>query len=191
MNLAQPSEVPRPVRLSVDDFLLLAESGAFDHLPKKVELLDGVITVMSPQLSRHMFVKSEFAFRLMSRLREVGSPLKAFVDGTLTAPPANAPEPDIFLTNNPHGEGYAHVREAPLVIEVAHTTVRHDLGPKKCIYAEAGVPEYWVLDIPGGKVHQFWSPRGENYEGQRVVALGELVASVTIPDLAVRSDGLI
>jgi hypothetical protein len=71
MDLAQPSEAPQPVRLSVDDFLLLAESGAFEHLPKKVELLDGVITVMSPQLNRHMFVKSDFAFRLMSRLRDL------------------------------------------------------------------------------------------------------------------------
>jgi Uma2 family endonuclease len=191
MDLAQPSEAPQPVRLSVDDFLLLAESGAFEHLPNKVELLDGVITVMSPQLNRHMFVKSEFAFRLMSVLRDIKSPLVAFVDGTLTAPPANAPEPDIFLTSNPRGDGYAHVSHAPLVIEVAHTTVRHDLGSKKTIYATAGVPEYWVLDIPARKVHQFWSPQGGAYAEQRVVAIGDPVESATISDLSVATDGLI
>jgi Uma2 family endonuclease len=190
MNLVHRSEAPQPVRLTVDNFLLLAESGAFDHLPKKVELLDGAITVMSPQLSRHMFVKSEFAFRLMAKLREMNVPYNVFVDGTLTAPPQNAPEPDIFLTSNPHGEGYAHVRDAPLVIEVAHTTVGHDLGPKKRIYAEAGVPEYWVVDIPAAAVHQFWSPRGQDYEAHRRVPIGDMIESVTIPGLTVPSDGL-
>lgn len=68
MNLFQPFDVPQPVKLTVDDFLLLAESGAFDHLPKKVELLDGVITVMSPQYAKHAFVTTQLAFRLQSRL---------------------------------------------------------------------------------------------------------------------------
>jgi Uma2 family endonuclease len=191
MNSVQPSEIPKPVKLTVDDFLLLAESGAFNHLPKKVELLDGVITVMSPQLNRHMFVKSEFAFRLISKLRELGSPLMALVDGALTAPPGNAPEPDIFLTSNPRGEGYSHVRDALLVIEIAHATARHDLGPKKRIYAEAGVPEYWVFDIPAALLHQFARPVDGAYLDHREAKVPGRVASLSIPELIVETHGLI
>jgi Uma2 family endonuclease len=77
------------------------------------------------------------------------------------------------------------------VIEVAHTTVRHDLDSKKSIYAAAGGPEYWVLDIPARKVHQFWSPQGGEYAHQRVVAISDPVESVTIPGLSVPTDGLL
>ena len=191
MNLVQPSEVPQPVKLTVDDFLLLAESGAFDHLPKKVELLDGVVTVMSPQHAKHAFVTTQLAFRLQGRLTEIGSRLAALVNGTLTAPPSSAPEPDIFLTKDPQGEGYAAAADAPLVIEVSYTTGAYDLGKKRRIYAEASIPEYWVFEIPKARIHRFWNPRDGDYADRDHVDVPGRVASVLLPELSVETDGLI
>ena len=191
MSLVEPFEVPHPVKLTVDDFLLLAESGAFDHLPKKVELLDGVITVMSPQYAKHAFVTTQLAFRLQRRLTEMGSPLAALVNGTLTARPSSAPEPDIFLTADPHTEGYAAAADARLVIEVSHTTGHFDLGKKRRIYAEAGIPEYWVFDIPKAMLHRFWNPRDGDYADRDHVIVPGKVAAVLLPQLAIDTDGLI
>jgi Uma2 family endonuclease len=191
MNHVQPIEVPQPVKLTVDDFLLLAESGAFDHLPKKVELLDGVITVMSPLQTRHSFVTTELIYRLKNKLAELGSPLDALIGATLTARPLNAPEPDIFVTNNPRGEGYADASEAQLVIEVSNTTAQHDLGKKRRIYAAASIPEYWVFDIPKSTIHRFWRPRDDDFaEGDRVYVPGH-VKSVFIDGLEIGTEGLI
>jgi Uma2 family endonuclease len=191
VNAIQPFEVPQPVKLTVDDFLLLAEAGAFDHLPKKVELLDGVITVMSPQYTKHAFVLTQFAFRLQQRLLDIGSPLAAIISATLTSRPSNAPEPDIFLTRNARAEGYAKAADAPLVIEVSHTTARFDLGKKRLIYAAADIPEYWVFNIKKACVHRFWHPQGSDFAHQDVVAVPGQVASVLIPGLEVSTEGLI
>jgi Uma2 family endonuclease len=184
-------EAPQPVKLTVDAFLLLAEAGSFDHLPKKVELLDGVITVMSPQLRRHSFVVTQLAFRLQDKLVGIGSPLKAMIGGTLTSRPHNAPEPDIFLTADTHSEGYAAAAEAPLVVEVSQTTSRHDLGRKRHIYAEAAIPEYWVFDIPKARVHRHWSPRNGDYAERDHVAVPGRLPSVLIAELEVDTSGLI
>jgi hypothetical protein len=54
------------------------------------------------------------------------------------------PEPDLAIT--PVAGRDVHPSAALLVIEVARSSRRLDLGRKAEIYAEGGVPEYWVLD---------------------------------------------
>jgi Uma2 family endonuclease len=191
MNLVQTVEVPQPVKLTVDDFLLLAESGAFDRLPSKVELLDGVITAMSPLQTRHSFVTTELLHRLKNKLAEIGSPLTALIGATLTARPSNAPEPDIFLTGNPRREGYSEASEARLVIEVSNTTARHDTGKKRRIYAAAGIPEYWVFDLPKSKVHRFWQPERDDFVKRDHVSIPGSLRSALIEGLEIETDGLI
>ena len=69
------------------------------------------------------------------------------------------PEPDLavlaefktdYARRHPRGD------ELLLAVEVADTTVRYDATMKRDLYARAGVPEYWVLDIGGRRliVHQ-------------------------------------
>jgi Uma2 family endonuclease len=62
----------------------------------------------------------------------------------------SVPEPDLavlgeakpdFSRRHPSG------RELALLVEVADTTLRHDALTKRDLYARAGVPEYWVLDL--------------------------------------------
>jgi Uma2 family endonuclease len=62
----------------------------------------------------------------------------------------NIPEPDLavlreykpdFKHRHPRGN------ELILAVEVADTTLEHDAGTKRGLYARAGVPEYWILDL--------------------------------------------
>ena len=65
------------------------------------------------------------------------------------------PEPDFSVLAEIKGEyGRRHPRgdELLLTVEVADTTVRYDATTKCDMYARAGVPEYWVLDIGGRRV---------------------------------------
>jgi Uma2 family endonuclease len=69
------------------------------------------------------------------------------------------PEPDFSVLAELKGEyGKRHPRgdELVLAIEVADTTARYDATSKRDMYARAGVPEYWVLDIGARRliVHQ-------------------------------------
>lgn len=63
------------------------------------------------------------------------------------------PEPDFAVV--PHsegGEGDDHPRTAALVIEVAKSSERYDRLVKAPLYAEAGVPEYWIVDLNARQV---------------------------------------
>ena len=90
------------------------------------------------------------------------------------------PEPDLavavedsrqfFRSRHPRGD------ELLLVIEVADSTARHDLTTKRDIYARAGVPEYWVLDLASRKliVHRKLSSQGQYTE---ILSLDETEAA--------------
>jgi Uma2 family endonuclease len=80
----------------------------------------------------------------------------------------SVPEPDLavlaeakpdFSRRHPNG------RELVLLIEVSDTTLRHDATHKRDLYARAGVPEYWVIDLNARRliVHRDPDPEKSQY----------------------------
>jgi Uma2 family endonuclease len=77
-----------------------------------------------------------------------------------------------------------------LAVEISDSTLKFDLTRKLALYAREGIPEYWVADIKGRKVHQFWAPDGGKYASSREVAFGVRIDSVTIAGLSVETVSL-
>jgi Uma2 family endonuclease len=69
----------------------------------------------------------------------VGSPL-AISDLSL-------PHPDFAVVQPRASYRDAHPTTASLVVEVAHSSRRTDLGLKAVLYAAAGIGDYWVVDL--------------------------------------------
>jgi Uma2 family endonuclease len=180
---AQFSNVPQPVKLKVEDFLLLDESGAFDDY-SKTELIDGEIYAMNAQHSWHARTKTLLATELNIALRALGSDLEAWAEPSTRISDYSLPEPDVVLTRH-RGRGVVPLDTVALLVEVSDTTLDIDMGRKLRIYAEAGVPEYWVIDLNGGRVFWMWEPVGDSYRQQNEVPLGQRVPSVTIDGLSV------
>jgi Uma2 family endonuclease len=66
-----------------------------------------------------------------------------------------------------------------LVGEIADTTLTTDLDEKKHLYADLGVPEYWVVDVQGLRVFAFQlQPNGKYQECSTSVALSGLPISL-------------
>ena len=181
--------VPLPVKLRVEDYLLLDGSGAFDGYGK-TELLDGEVVYMNAQHRPHARVKSRLHVILANALLELDGPFEALVEGSVAMPPYNVPEPDIAITAEPEGEGLIPLASLALVIEVADTTLGNDLNRKRKIYAREGVAEYWVVDVRHGVIHQMWSPTGEAYAARREVGFGERLTAVAIDGLSIETDRL-
>lgn len=190
MTVLEPPNVPRPVKLTIEQFELLDRSGAFAGYAK-AELIEGAIYVMQGQFRAHSFAKNELTYRLRRALEAMGSGLLPQSEPTVAMPPINLPEPDIVVTSAPRGEGYIPCSSVALAVEISDSTAAVDLGEKARLYGRNDVPEYWVLEIPAGTLHQFWSPSTEGYGESRSVSLGGRIESVTVPGLAVESDGLI
>jgi Uma2 family endonuclease len=194
MNAMLPLAELKPRRLTVEDFLTLHQQGRFDECGK-IELLDGEIYEMSPQFRPHVIAKNELGWRIRAALVSITSPFKSLIEPTICVKPGSAPEPDVIIydpclaadTGKPDFFASESVK---LAVEVSMTTLVTDLEYKRGLYARAKIPEYWVLDIVAATFHQFWESTGEDFAQKRLVAVGEPLASVTIPGLTVETGGL-
>jgi hypothetical protein len=72
------------------------------------------------------------------------------------------PEPDVVVVDHVAGR-VAHPRTALLVIEVADSSLHVDTAIKPALYAAAGVPEYWVVDVRRRRVQVFSTPLDRQY----------------------------
>lgn len=180
---------PLPVKLRVEDYLLLDRSGAFDDYAR-TELIEGEILFMNAQHRPHMYAKSELAFALRMALKELGSSLYVGTEASVALSDHDLPEPDIVVTSEPRGEGPVPRESVALVIEVADTTAPFDLGRKATVYARHSIPEYWVVELNARVIHQMWAPKGEAYAERREIAFGERIAAATIAGLAVETAGI-
>jgi Uma2 family endonuclease len=94
------------------------------------------------------------------------------------------PQPDVAL-RRPRPDFYASATPTPpdilLLVEVADTTLRTDLGRKARIYASGGVREYWVVDLDNRVLYAHRSPEGAMYTERQVLAPGERVAAGFAP----------
>lgn len=139
-----PSGRIRPLlRIEYDQ---LVDLGAFGD--ERIQLLEGELVQMSPQKERHAGI-----IRLLTRffVLTLGDRYDVSVQLPLAATDDSEPEPDLAI--HPRGNYLVgHPTRAHLVIEVSGDTLRLDLGVKARIYARAGVPEYWVVDLKKSEV---------------------------------------
>jgi Uma2 family endonuclease len=163
----------------------LVEIGEFGP-DDRVELLEGYLVTMSPHDPRHSNV-----IRVLTKLlmRVLPADLELQVQLPIAATETSEPEPDLAVI--PLGDyGVEHPRTAPLVIEVANTSRRLDLGPKARIYATAGVTEYWVVDVINDVVFRHLAPTGAGYAELTEHGGGRL-RSTAVPEVEVDLDDLL
>ncbi len=175
---------PLPYRLTVEDFFRLDAAGAFEGYGK-TELIRGEVFYMNAQHRPHARMKGQLHLELVQALSKLKTGLDVLIEATVSMPPHSAPEPDLILTSEPDGEGPVPIASVRLLVEIADSTQKNDLKVKAGLYAENGVPEYWVVDLKAKRVHRMWSPGADGYAERDEAALGGRIESATIAGLAV------
>jgi len=169
-------------RFSLEEYHQLIEAGGFDE-DARVELIEGVLLDMSPKTSEH-----ENAIRWLTEWLVLGVDRGRFEVGVQTALTLADSEPEPDLTVIPRNIQHPyHPGVAVLVIEVAVSSQIRDLHQKPTLYARAGIPEYWVVDLDKGSVVVHRTPAGDRYETVLTVpGDGHIQAcSLELPELAV------
>ncbi len=167
----------------------LAESGVFAGLPH-IELRDGVLCQISPQHRPHLRAKTAMYDALRDALRALGSPLGVASEGSVRVGEREVPMPDVFVWDVHWGAGAVPVEHVRLVVEVSDTTLDDDTGRKRQVYAAGRVPEYWVVDLAGRQVRQYWMPGEDGYAREEAVAFGKPLAAATLPGLVIGTAAL-
>jgi Uma2 family endonuclease len=151
-------EIDQVHRFTLEEYHQLIESGGFDE-DSRVELIEGVICDMSPKSREH-----EQAIRWLTEWLVINVDRARFevgVQTALTLDPSE-PEPDFAVIPRDAPRPY-HPAKATLVIEIAVSSQRRDLISKPRIYARAGIPEYWVIDLDRHRAVAHRQPRADAY----------------------------
>ncbi len=163
---ARPATTLPVHRLDLDTYNRIVASGALEG--QRVELLDGAIVDMSPQSPSHAVVVEALTRHF------AGAAGRLRIQLPLEAPPDSEPEPDLALVEEPATAG-RHPRSALLVIEVAVSSHPIDRGVKARLYANAGIPVYWLIDVPAKAVEVHTQPQEQGYAKVDIYRQGEIV----------------
>ena len=157
---------PAQVRVSSERYLRLVDEGVL-QATDRVELLEGVVVAMSPISPPHAVATEKTAAALRSAL---GSRAAVRVQQPLHLGSSSVPEPDVAVVPGTHDDyGGGHPTSALLVIEVADSTLVQDRITKAAIYATAGIPEYWIVNLRDDRVETYRLP--DSTAGQYRVCL--------------------
>lgn len=166
----------RPLRRSEYDRLV--EQGVFED--EKLELLYGMLVAMTPQGNAHAFV-----IRKLNRLLIEALAGRAELQPQLPFAASDYSEPEPDLSVVPLGDyRTGHPSRALLVIEVAESSLRKDRNIKARLYAEAEVPEYWVVNLPESAIEVHTRPEAGAYTEVRRVGRDETLTLTQFPDIA-------
>jgi Uma2 family endonuclease len=163
----------------------LVALGVFED--EKVELLCGAIVEMSPQGTRHASVGRRLADLLA---RALGTRALVSCQFPFAASDDSEPEPDIAVIRR---DDYLadHPTRAHFIAEVAETSLRKDRGAKSAVYAAAGVPEYWVVNLADNVIEVFTGPGPDGYARQRLARSGERLQLLEFPDVELAVDEIL
>jgi Uma2 family endonuclease len=169
-------------RFTVDEYYRMAETGILAP-GQRVELIEGEIVDMTPIGRRHMACVDRLTRDFVTAL---GDRAIVRVQGALRLHEHSEPEPDLVLLR-PRADFYAEQDAGPddtlLVIEVADTSEHYDRQVKVPLYARAGIPEVWLVDLTAGSVTAYREPGATGY-AQAIVATGNVeLSALAFPEL--------
>jgi len=180
--MATAAEVIRPLRRVEYDQLIAL--GAFED--EKIELLDGELVAMSPIGTHH-----DSAVQQLNELLVLALHGRASVrcQSSFAASELSEPEPDFTVV--PRGTYLEdHPSQAHLIIEVAESSLAKDRGRKLRMYANCGVPEYWVVNLVERCIEVYREPDGASYArmdryegGQSIQLLAFSDVSIAVSDV--------
>jgi Uma2 family endonuclease len=176
------AELPQR-RFTHAEYHQMVEAGILGE-DERVELLHGrIVTMMSPN-PPHARATSELNARLVAAAEAAG--LRVRIQMPLEMPDDSEPEPDVaVVSRREEVEAPWHPRAALLVVEVSGSSPRVDRKIKAPLYASAGIPEYWIVDLDHRMVEVYLEPDQGRYTAMRTVEPGETLSPRCLPDVKV------
>ena len=175
--------IPHRYRLTVAEYHRLGENGIFDE-DSRVELIEGDLIAMPPigcQHAGHLdHIARPFFRRITQGFVRVQNPIQ--LDDH------SEPQPDLAVLRyreDFYTQSHPRPEDVLLLIEVSDSTLRYDRDIKVPLYAKAGIPEVWLLDVAGQRLEVYRRPSPDGYREIHYPALAETIAPVLLPELIV------
>lgn len=150
-------------RWTVRDYHRMSEVGILPP-SERTELLSGHITLMAAKGTPHVTALRLLATTLDTLL--ANEPVFVITQDPIQLDDFSEPEPDLVLvqgTIQDYVEHHPRPDQVYLVVEVADSTLKQDCEVKDKLYAQAGITDYWVLDLNNRQLHIYREPTSIGY----------------------------
>lgn len=173
---------PRRLRFSVDEYYKMIELGMLKDY-EKAEIIDGELIQKMTIGDKHAAVVNKLT-RLF--IKNVSDDVLVSIQNPLRLSDFNEPEPDLVLADLTKYDGSRHPRpeEVILLIEVSDSTLKYDRDSKVPLYAEAGIPEVWIINLPNNIIEIHQKPSNGLYQLVKIFKPDEVVKSEKLPNLS-------
>lgn len=148
------------------------------------ELIDGEIIHRMTIGSKHAGTVKKLN-RILTNL--LGEKAIVSIQDPIHVDEYNEPEPDIALLKpreDFYTENYPLPEDVLLLVEVSDSTVEFDREVKKNLYAEAGIAEFWLVNLKENTLEVYSQPKNGTYRLAQILEKGETVKSNTIENLS-------
>jgi Uma2 family endonuclease len=170
-------------RWTVQDYHRMSDLGIL--LPgERTELLSGQITLMAPKGTPHVTSLHLLANSLRAQLGEAAL---VRTQDPIQLDDFSEPEPDLAVVQGTvldYAEHHPRPDQIYLVVEVADSTLKQDCEVKDKLYAQAGITDYWVIDLNKRQLHIFREPTVSSYTRHLILAEPNQASPLGFPNLA-------
>jgi Uma2 family endonuclease len=184
MSVEETNEALTPRRWTARELELLGKLGILGE-EERVELLGGMIVPMTPPGSFHVDLVSRLNHALVKAAGEDVwvSPQNPLACGE------DRPQPDLAVVPRERLHREALPDFALLVVEVSDSSLRRD-RLKAGVYARAGIPQLWLVDVQARAVEVHTEPDAEvgRYRSLRVLRGQDALTSPALPQLRLAVD---
>ena len=169
-------------RFTLDEYHRMVEAGILNE-DDRVELIRGEIVQMAPIGKDHAACVARLAHVLLGRLY---GRVVLWPQNPVVILPDSEPQPDIVLLawrDDFYRQRLPQAADVALVVEVAETSLRYDRRVKGPLYAEAGVRDYWIVDLDGDAIDVCRDPATGGFERTERLTRGAEIAPLAFPDV--------
>ena len=168
--------------ISLDHFERLVNAGFFEgEFRKRVELIRGEMLDMSPIGSPHSEIVDRitaWSFKAVADLQ-----IRVRVQNPVRIPANDSePEPDVvWVAAGNYAQRHPQPEEVLLLIEVAENSLAFDRRTKLAVYAEAGIAEYWIVNLLDEQIETHREPVGLQYRRKSIYRGNDAVSPNAMP----------
>jgi Uma2 family endonuclease len=151
---------------------------------RRVELLEGDIVEMAPEGMPHAVYCGDAVDYLKQLL---GNRAKVREAHPITLPNDSEPEPDIAVvipSPSRYLDRHPYPKDIYWLIEYADSTLAKDLNIKQRIYAQAGILEYWIVNLQASELIVFRGINNTGYETEIRLSTGNILP-LSFPDISI------
>jgi Uma2 family endonuclease len=168
-------------RWTREEYERMAAEGYF-HPDARVELIEGIVYDMAPQVSLHTTV----VHALLEALRQAFPGSYIRVQSPLALGDDSEPEPDVAVVpGNLWDYEKEHPTTALLVAEAGAQSLLHDRWKKLPLYARHGLPECWILNLRERTLEVYRDPSEGLYRTRLSLSAGDTVSPLARPEAVI------